>query len=232
MSSTTTSHTNIFYFAINVFIEKYPTLYDYLSYIKKSLEDGTIDIPTAISGIDEERKKVGIPDHTEAVHPKLPSDWKTMWNATYLNSVVTTTDKNDVYFTDTKNELNVIGMTEDEIWQNIINEKINLFFTFSVNAGMFFKNFGIKREDAGDILKTNYILEKTIFKDDKVVSYPYYKNTFIPPNPFYQKDSREFTNYFCGWISPYKGNTIKKFLVDFQNELKKSNNKLVVRVVV
>jgi hypothetical protein len=186
---------------------------------------GTIPSPTFVALCEE----ANIPKHAETVHPSLPENWKK--NSIILDEpLCSATEKNVVYLMPySMMELNVLVMTENEILEKLDSGELTIFFTISPQANMFFVNYKIDRKFVTKITNTSYILEKTNLKDGKIVSYPYYSNKYVPPNEFYRLTSRDFTNEYCGWISPY-GN-FDTFNKNYNNAKENKINTLVVRVM-
>lgn len=199
-------------------------VFDWITHPKETR--GTISCPTFVSLCEEAK----IPKHSESVHPALPTEWKK--KAVVVDEqplLSTSTEKNVVYSLPEVMDLNVLSMTEDEILEKLKTKEIEIFITYSPQANMFFVNYKINRKFVDEISKTSYVLEKTNIKDGKVVSYPYYTNKYVPPDEYYRLVSRDFTNEYCGFISPF--GTFDTFNTNYEKANAKDVNKLVVRVM-
>jgi hypothetical protein len=224
------------------FVENYPILKQRLDTFKENLKEiptdkrkefvATLDKCVMDTITDSEPV---IKAHSETVHPEMPIDWKENAKELYTKVVGSGAGEETVVMYESndpniKYELNILEITDAELYSKLLTDEIQYFPTYSSTAKMFFENFGISKSAVLDkVTMTPYVVVKTNNKTGKLVTYPYYQRDYVEPSDDYRLLGRKSTVEYCGWTSPY--GTEENFNTMYKKMLEKPVVKLVVRIL-
>jgi hypothetical protein len=158
------------------------------------------------------QKMQSLPEHKSASHTPIEENWKD--GLIKVEEIPDDKGKLIAKFYQTTISLrkSATSKTIREILNGLLDESIEIRFTWAPDYNLVFVNFYSTISDASDIEHVNHVYEPCTEDGHPIKSappYSYYHSSYVkppgtPPYP-YQIISREFTNQIYGWLG--RGNS-------------------------
>jgi hypothetical protein len=149
-----------------------------------------------------------LPDHKSASHTPIEDNWKD--GAIVIQQIRDVNGKLSAKLYETTMHLkkSATSKTIREILNGLLDESIQITFTWSPNFNLVFVNFYSTISDPSKIEHVNHVYEPCTEDGhpiEEAPPYSYYHSSYIKLSgiPPYQIISREFTNQIYGWLGKY-----------------------------